>query len=515
MPNVSSSNAGEVLRGLVGEIVAKKDVACVDLEVAPDWFHDGQNELWAADFDVILALWGTQAGKTVAGPHWCLREAARTGPGEGAVVGPNYSLLFKKVVPEFRKVWAEYGQYIGSPIPRFVVHEVGMVKLFGLRQDRLMRWPDRDPDSLIVHFGYAENSDSLESMTLNWVWSDEAGQGAYKVTSYEALERRLLIRRGRHLLTTTPYVFGWLKENLHDAWLDGSAPHVGVLNIPSIANPTMSLERVQRAKDAMPAWRFQMMYEGKFTRPAGAIYDCFARETHCVKRRLIPRHWSRYQGIDFGGTNTASTWGAEDPATGIIYLYRTYHDGNKAVSEHAEEWRALEEKFFEQTTGVFGYIPELKDQTVYGGAPSEDFWRTEFSESGYPISRPPFKDVEPGIARVYALMKLGRLKVFDDLTFLIKEIETYSRKVTDSGEPLAEIEDKAKFHRADSLRALSFGVQIDTDWVMPAIVNKAKKQNPEFSPKDDEDEEDEPRFTVTSLSKIIQQPRRTTNARRH
>lgn len=462
-----------------------------DFELPPDWFHPGQIQLWLSKFDVILALWGTQAGKTVTGPWWCLRETARTGPGEGAVVGPNYSLLFKKVVPEFKKVWAPYGTYIGSPIPRFIVSLQGMNALFGSREERIKRWPGRDPDTMIVHFGYAENSDSLESMTLNWVWSDEAGQQAYKGASFEALERRLLGRSGRHLITTTPYVWNWLKTGLYDAWLKGEADHVDVLNIPSSDNPWESEQarglaaiRIERARKRLQKWRFDMMYRGKFTRPAGSIYSCFTpkgefdddgkctREPDCVPRFLIPRHWARYQGVDFGNVNMASNWAAMDPETSILYVYRTYHAGHKSVTEHLKDWNAIEESLFEPEASYFGRRMPLRDPICFGGAPSENDWRNEFSESGYGIGQPAVRDVEAGISRVYELIQSGRLKVFDNLEFLIGELETYSRKVNESGEPTAEIEDKASFHRADALRYLSFGVSLDIDQLPPLKLSR-------------------------------------------
>lgn len=460
-----------------------------DFELPPDWFHPGQIQLWLSKFDVILALWGTQAGKTVAGPWWCLRETARTGPGEGAVVGPNYSLLFKKVVPEFKKVWAPYGTYIGSPIPRFIVSLQGMNALFGTRDERLKKWPERDPDTFIVHFGYAENSDSLESMTLNWVWSDEAGQSAFKGASFEALERRLLGRGGRHLITTTPYVWNWLKTGVYDPWLRGDAPHVQVLNIPSSDNPwespkarAIAFERIERARKRMQPWQFEMMYLGKFTRPAGAIYGCFSRDGDpeatppvkpmSVKRFLIPRHWPRYQGVDFGNVNTASNWAAMDPETSILYVYRTYHHGNKSVSQHLTDWNALEESMFEPEVNIFDKRVPLQAPITYGGAPSEDDWRDEFGEAGYQITRPAVRDVEVGISRVYQLFKTGRFKIFSDLKLLIGEIETYSRKVNDQGEPLAEIENKADFHRNDALRYLSFGVSLDLDDSIPLKLSR-------------------------------------------
>jgi hypothetical protein len=88
----------------------------------------------------------------------------------------------------------------------------------------------------------------------------------------------------------------------------------------------------------------------------------------------------------------------------------------------------------------------------YGGAGSEDQWRTEFTKAGLPVKEPPIKEVEAGINRVYAMLKTGKLVIMDCCRGLLDEIGSYSRKLDDKDEPTEEIEDKNTYHRLDGLR---------------------------------------------------------------
>ena len=45
-----------------------------------------------------------------------------------------------------------------------------------------------------------------------------------------------------------------------------------------------------------------------------------------------------------------------------------------------------------------------------------------------------------------------RYWVFDDLTDILDDLESYSRVLDDAGEPTEKIEDKETYHRLDGLR---------------------------------------------------------------
>lgn len=389
-------------------------------------YHEGQQKIMDSAARFILALAGTQSGKTIIGPWWMFREICRCGRGDYMVVAPSFPLMQKKVLPEFKRLFKyrlQLGEYRASE------------RIFKLnpRGQEIIHGSISEENPTQIFFGHAQDPDSLESATAKAAWLDEAGQKKFKFASWEAIIRRLSIHRGRVLITTTPYTLGWLKNELHDE--AGDDEDIDLIQFDSTKNPAFPQEEYQERQEKMPRWKFNMMYKGIFERPAGMIYDCFT-DDHKVKRFSIPADWNRYLGLDFGGVNTVCVKIAEDPETGKFYVYDTYKDGGKTAEEHSDDIRK----------GEPGKL------TAYGGSWSEDQWRSEFRAGGLHINKPPIKDVEVGIDRVYSMFKQKSLFVFEDLAALISDIESYSRELDDEDKPTEKIEDKESFHYCDALR---------------------------------------------------------------
>lgn len=389
--------------------------------------HAGQRRVMESHKRFILMLAGTQAGKTVLGSWWLLKEIARQGRGDYLVATPTYPLMSKKVLPEFLKLFKnrlQLGTYRKAD-KIFELSDKGQEVLFG---------DIRPEEPTQIFFGHAQDPDSLESATAKAAWLDEAGQKKFRIGSWEAIQRRLSIHEGRVLITTTPYTLGWLKTQLHDGALQNPGGDIELIQFDSIENPYFPRAEYDRMKSILPRWKFNMMYRGIFERPAGMIYDCFTSD-HKVKRFAIPNNWPRYLGVDFGGVNTAAVYLTRNPDTGELFVYKTYHKGGRTAREHAR------------------YMLEGEDRIVaYGGAKSEGQWRDEFVAGGLPIHEPPVSGVEVGIDRVYELFKTNRLFIFDDLDGLIDDVESYSRELDENGEPTEVIEDKSKYHLGDALR---------------------------------------------------------------
>lgn len=382
--------------------------------------HPGQWRAFQSTKRLILVLAGSQAGKTVIGPWWLWNEIGVRGEGDYLCVAPSYPLMQKKVLPEFLRLFEttmQAGAYRSSK--RTFHFRTGATKVF---------------------FGHADDPESLESATAKAAWLDEPGQKRFRYGSWEAILRRLAVHRGRCLLTTTPYVLGWLKQQLYDPWLKAGRNHsdIDVINFESVMNPAFPREEYERARDTMPAWRFNMFFRGLFERPAGVIYDCFDDARNTCPRFAIPDGWRRHLGLDFGGVNTAAVFSAQEPHSTPIryYAYREYHAGGRTAKEHATELLRGE-------PGV---------PVCVGGSKSEGQWRDEFRAAGLPVREPAVSDVEVGINRVWGGFNTGQLIVFDDLAGLLDDVGTYSRETDDQGNPTEAIADKASYHLADALR---------------------------------------------------------------
>lgn len=415
--------------------VPSRDRGRVDLSQPPEWAHPGQVAAIEDDHRILLVVAGAQSGKTRIGPEIVLRRIQRSGPGVYAMVAPTYALMERQALPMFLATFEPYGSYNASK-RTFSFSRQGLERLFGSGDE---------PCS--VQFGYAENPNSLESVTLSGVWADECGQQEFRDATFEnLLHRRLAVKRGWFLATTTPYRASGALRELHDRGVTGQDPDIGVVRFRSLDNPAYPLESWERAKRELPPWRFEMFHEGRFTRPAGQVYDCVGAANKC-KRFRIPPFWPRLLGADFGATNTASVWAGMDPSDDRVYVYGSLLEPGLSVKAHAQ-------RVLQKNPGAAF--------RAWGGNPAESGWREAFSAHGLPMSPPPFREVDYGIQQVYAAFATARLVVFEDLSHLWGEIDTYAYKIDPStGERTEEIEDKHKFHRMDALRALICGLGHD------------------------------------------------------
>ena len=349
------------------------------------------------------------------------------------VVTPTFPLLDVKALPALVDLLSGrlgVGRYVSSPTRKFIFSDEGARRTFGDRYDPYIQTR--------VLFGYAADSESLESATAKAAWLDEAGQKKFRVASWQAIRRRLSIAQGRILITTSLYNLGWLKDKVFDRYRAGDK-EIEVVVFDSTENPSFPVEEFERARRDMPAWQFNMMYRAKFETPPGLIYDCVDASVQKIPRIVIPATWRRYIGLDFGEVNMAASFWAEQPETRHLYCYRTYHEKRSSVSSHV---RAM----------LHGELAALA--YCVGGSKSENEWRDEFKGAGLPVRKPKISDVEVGISAAYAVWQKREAFAFDDLDEFWDELSTYSRAVDESGNVRMEIEDKEQYHLLDTMRYL-------------------------------------------------------------
>lgn len=413
-------------------------------------FHAGQRKAWASTKRTILLLAGSRAGKTSFAACWLYREMKDRGAGDYLIAAPSYQLIDKAAGPTVTEIFQNFFSLgtMGRRPWRFTVSKEGEKRLWGAEQDKPTR----------IIFGHADDPDSLEAMQIKAAWLDEAGQTRFRPLSWEAIRyRRLAIDKGRAIISTTPYNLGWLKSQIYDPWkaANENHPEIDVFQFSSLLNPAFDREEYERAERALPQWRFNMMFRGLFTKPAGIIYEAFDPDTHVIpagELKAAMDGWPRYLGLDFGGVNTAAVFVARNPENGNLVVYREYRKGNASAAEHCY-WLQKDEPPFEACAG---------------GSRSEGQWRREFATggatpqgvaTGLQIHSPGIRgivgvlsEVEVGISRVNGAFKRDQLSVSSDCQELLDELATYSRVLNDRLEPTEEIEAKETFHHLDSLR---------------------------------------------------------------
>jgi hypothetical protein len=404
-------------------------------------FHPGQTRAWLSKKRKVAVLAGSQGGKTVFGPHWLDREIRTRGPGDYLIGTSTFPLLSRKLLPEFLYVFQDlfhYGIY-NSADKTFTFHREDTVRrdsdyvLFDNKQLR-----EENVRDTKIFIGSAQNPESMESATVKGIWLDECGQKMFKRETWEAIERRAAIYKARILMTTTLYCLGWLKMDIYDPWLNHTDPDIDVIQFDSIENPAFPRDEYSRLKGTMPDWKFQMFHRGRFSKPAGLIYDAFDSEELVVAPFEIPSDWPRYVGHDFGPAHTVALWMAVNPATGEFYVYREYVMGGLSTFEHVTNWIELS-----QGERIARRI---------GGSPTEDGWRGDFTQAGWKIDKPLDGQVESGIQRVYGFEKLGKKKVFSTCRNYLAEKSSYSRELDDMYNVTDKIEDKSIFHLMDAER---------------------------------------------------------------
>ncbi len=391
--------------------------------------HTGQARAWDSGQRFVVMLAGTQSGKTSFLPWLLWREIGRCGAGDYLAVTASYDLFKLKFLPTLREVFEHVlrcGRYwSGDRVIELADPATG--QFLAKRAD--------DPMWGRIILRSAESGGGLESSTAKAALLDEAGMDSFTVDTFEAVLRRLSLSLGRIFIGTTLYNLGWIKQRLYDKAHAGDRD-IQIVQFDSTENPAFPIEEYERARRDMPLWKFDMMYRGRFTRPAGLIYDSFDEAHDLVPRFAIPDTWQRYLGLDFGGVNTAGVFYAAEPNTPKLYAYREYKAGGRTAKEHVAELLTGEPM-----------IPK-----AVGGAHSEDNWRAEFAAAGLPVARPDVKEVEVGIDRVYGAHKRHEIQVFHDLAGYLDEKRSYSRVVDANGDPTEKIDNKSTYHFMDSER---------------------------------------------------------------
>lgn len=367
------------------------------------------------DFEssILAAIAGTGGGKTMTG-YWWLHSRMETYPGNTwGMAEPTYNMLAKIILESSDPERPSLEQYFRNVGHHPAYHAV----------DKILY-----TDFGKVYLGSADKPESMQGAAVKGYWLDEAGQMA--LLAHETAHQRCSMLEGQELLTTTPYNLGWLLTNIKNKQrLDG----VHVETWRSIDRPGFPRKSYEQAKILLPPWRFRMLYDAQFERPAGVIYSMFDENVCVIPRFPIPKTWLIHTGHDFGPDNPAALFYAQDPSTGQFYLFAEYLPGpGVAVNERVDSFKGITE----------GYNVVKR----VGGSPQEEENRQAYNAHGWVISKPKIGHVEPQIDKVTGMHQLNKVMVFDDMEYYLDEKRTFSRKLDAENKPTAEIESIEKFH---------------------------------------------------------------------
>ena len=399
---------------------------------------------------------------TIFGPMWLFREIYGDGTDKFPGCGRG----------DYFAATATYDLFDLNMLPRTLDHfcrtmRVGKYRSgkrqIELRESALHKFMYRlvgDPVWAKIILRSAESEGGLESATIKAAWSDEAGQPNFKRSSADAVKSRLAIHRGRHLITTTLYNLGWVVQDILSRAEDGGVitdtvldnggeirtidnekEDIFVVQFDSMVNPAFSVEEYEENKRTMPNDAFAMRYRGRVAKMRTMIFDCFDYQKHTIPAINIPNTWPVAVGVDPIGEQVAGIFGALDPSTGIVHIFKEYSEPfGITTRQHVMNLRGI----------ASGYTVKRWQ----GGGPTEKQARLDWAAEGIPLQAPPISDVWVGIMVVYTMMKGSHLLIHRSCPGLIDEITRYQRKAGSDGQPTDQIANKAAFHRIDGLRYL-------------------------------------------------------------
>ena len=286
---------------------------------------------------------------------------------------------------------------------------------------------------------YNQGRDVFQGNTSDLVLFDEEPDH-YEI--YEEAVRGIIRNEGLFLLTFTPLkgltrlLQNFLPEG--DRYFEGQHPkfphrHItraGILDVPHFSKEAISAAESEYAphlKEArlygIPCMRMGSVYPIKEDDIVVAPFD-------------VPSHWPRAYGMDFGWHNTAVIWIAQNPTTGVFYVYSEYKRGQQPAYVHANA-------IMVRGKWIKGGCDPSGAQAANDGSN----FIADYQSLGLMIN-PGNNDIATGTNKIYNLMESGLFKVMSTCAGWLKEFRNYQFDLHDPNKIKKEQDD----HLLDATR---------------------------------------------------------------
>lgn len=243
---------------------------------------------------------------------------------------------------------------------------------------------------------YEQGRQSFEGTAKQGIWDDEEPP----IDVYTEQLYRTVTTKGITLITFTPLqgmsdvVKGFLEPETDIAkdfkwYIQAGWAHV----------PHLDAEQKRALLATTPPYQIQARTEGEPMLGAGAIYPIAEADITC-DLFPIPDTWRRVYGMDVGWNRTAVIWAAEDPGSGVLYLYDEHYQSEGAPVIHAQGVKARGE-----------WIRGVIDPAARGrGQKDGSVLLQDYLDLGLKLDTA-INAVDTGITEVWTLLVEGRLKV--------------------------------------------------------------------------------------------------------
>lgn len=184
--------------------------------------------------------------------------------------------------------------------------------------------------------------------------------------------------------------------------------------------PWLTEEAKQQVRESTPPHLRETVENGTFAIGDGAIYPIPVEEITIPMKDTfdIPKHWRFIYGMDVGWNRTAVAFLAQNPETGVWYMYDEHYQGNQPPEVHAARIKAVAGDWM---SGAID--PASKNRSQSDGQQL----LVSYRKLGLRL-REANNAVESGIQTVWSLLAAGKLKIFANCYNFLNEYILYRRE---------------------------------------------------------------------------------------
>jgi hypothetical protein len=168
---------------------------------------------------------------------------------------------------------------------------------------------------------------------------------------------------------------------------------------------------------ATPPWLRDARSKGEPSMGAGAIYPIPISDIE-VDPFPIGKFWKRGYALDVGWNKTAAIWGAQDPSTGVIYLYAEHYRGQEIPMVHAAAIRS-------RGAWIRGCIdPAARGRSQIDGRRLISEYQNDTCRLNLVQA---VNEVNTGLETMWQKLAVGQVKIFKTLQYFKMEYRVYQR----------------------------------------------------------------------------------------
>lgn len=238
---------------------------------------------------------------------------------------------------------------------------------------------------------------------------------------------------------------------LYAKYADGHDPDWETFHASSYDNPTISKEALDRiTKDmSQDSYRREILAIDDDEDEERLVFKMFDERTQVIDPIPFPKEYMRFTGHDFGASNPAALFVAQDLASNL-FIYDEYLPGpGFSTHQHTEAFKA-------RTEG----LTVLK--RIGGNLTSEDEIRQGYASHSWPITAPKWDRVNKQLEIVIALMERNRVFITRNCVHLLGEIRNCLWDVDKDNVRLDKIKNESRYHLLACVRTLLSDFPVET-----------------------------------------------------